>query len=360
MTAGSKVEDLIRQQIAQKAADARAASAAATIIKNVEPEEKIERVKPVLQAGQKWASDVVGVNVSDDLDFPVSIFEDESWHEKIRAFIPSPRKNYVIQTDAALDILRAWQMKDRTLITGPTGAGKSTLAEHLCGLVRRPFVRVNATGDMDSSMVFGQLTARDGSTEWVDGVVTEAVRYGAVLAWDEWDVTPPEIMMGMQWLLEDEGKLFLKEMPGTAADKFITPHEESRVICLGNTLGQGDETGRHAGTTPQNTATLDRFGTCIHLTYLDPKHEATILHGAAKIEKKTVVNLIKFAGQVRTAYEQGSLSLTMSPRSLIAIAKKIEFGLSPKQATDKVYLNKLNTTQRRLASEFFDKVFGRV
>ena len=67
-------------------------------------------------------------------------------------------------------------------------------------------------------MIFGQLTAKGGSTIWEDGAVTEAVKYGAVFAWDEWDVTPPEISMGLQWLLEDNGKLLLKEKPGAIKD----------------------------------------------------------------------------------------------------------------------------------------------
>src|ERR1019366_1575403 len=105
--------------------------------------------------------------------------------------------------------------EEKVLIYGPTGAGKSSIVEQLCAYVGRPFIRINCTGDMDSSMIFGQLVVRDGATVWVDGTVTEAVKYGAVFAWDEWDVTPPEISMGLQWLLEKDGKLFLKEMPGS-------------------------------------------------------------------------------------------------------------------------------------------------
>lgn len=333
--------------------------AAATELVPIEAE--VVREKKTCATGYKWASEVIGDNgITEAEDFPVRVHEDEDFPTQIRMFIPEPRKHYVIQKDQALDILRAWEINDRVLITGPTGAGKSTLVEHLCGLVRRPFVRVNATGDMDSSMIFGQLTAANGSTVWQDGTVTEAVRYGAVLAWDEWDVTPPEIMMGMQWLLEDEGKLFLKEMPGTAADKFVIPDSKFRVVCLGNTLGQGDETGQHAGTTPQNTATLDRFGTSIKLGYLSPEHEINVIKGACpKITKKIAERLVKFAGMVRTSHGQGNLALTMSPRSLIGIAKKVEFGMTVADATQRQYLNKLNTTQRRVADELFDRVFGR-
>lgn len=311
-----------------------------------------------LPEGHKWASDVIGSKL--EQDFPVRIFTDTDWDERIRAFIPEPKRGYIIQVEQAVDILQAWESGDKVLISGPTGAGKSSLVEHLCALVRRPFVRFNATGDMDSSMIFGQLTARDGSTIWVDGVVTEGVRYGAVIAWDEFDVTPPEISMGMQWLLEDDGKLFLKEMPGTAVDKFIIPHEHNRIVCLGNTLGAGDESGRHAGVNVQNSATIDRFGTCIKLGYLPVSHEVSMLTSVVNGFTKANANkLVKFAALVRQGYETGSLGYTMSPRALIAIAKKMtQWGMSARQASEKVYFNKLNASQRRAAEQLFDKVYG--
>ena len=355
-------EQLVKQAMLEQLRKQQGMAAVTAVATEVVPlEQEVERAKKTLAEGYKWASDVIGnTSLSDDEDFPVRVYATAYFPEKVRLFIPAPRNGYVIQKEQALDILRAWEIGDRTLITGPTGAGKSTLVEHLCALTNRPFVRVNATGDMDSSMIFGQLTAANGSTIWQDGTVTEAVRYGAVLAWDEWDVTPPEIMMGMQWLLEDEGKLFLKEMPGTAADKFIIPHDDFRIVCLGNTLGQGDETGQHAGTTPQNTATLDRFGTSIKLGYLAPEHEVNVIKGACpKVTKRIAEKLVKFAALVRTAHGQGNLALTMSPRSLIGIAKKVEFGMTIAAATQRQYLNKLNTTQRRIADELFDKVFGR-
>jgi cobaltochelatase CobS len=308
--------------------------------------------------GSKWASDVIGSKIADD--FPVRIYDDAHWSEKIRPFIPSPKKGYVIQMEQALDILRAWEMGDKTLISGPTGAGKSSLVEHLCALTRRPFVRFNATGDMDSSMIFGQLTAQDGSTVWVDGVVTEAVRYGAICCWDEYDVTPPEISMGMQWLLEEDGKLFLKEMPGTAAEKFIVPHADFRLVCIGNTVGAGDESGHHAGVNVQNSATIDRFGTAIKLGYLPAKHEIEMIVNVIDgMTKQAADKLVKFAALIRQGYEQNTLGYTMSPRALLAIAKKmVMWGLTPRLACEKVYFNKLNASQRRAAEQLFDKVYG--
>lgn len=358
-TSRSALEDSIKKEM--MAMLAKAKPEAAKVVEQViaaAPEPVAPRFTH-LPEGHKWASDVIGIKL-DANDFPVRVFSPEFWDEKVRAFIPEAKKGYVIQVDAAVDILRAWEMNDRVLISGPTGAGKSSLVEHLCALVCRPFVRFNATGDMDSSMIFGQLTARDGSTVWVDGVVTEAVKYGAVCAWDEYDVTPPEISMGMQWLLEENGKLFLKEMPGAASDKFIIPHDHFRLVCLGNTLGSGDESGHHAGVNVQNSATIDRFGTAVKLGYLPAKHEIQMIVNVIDgFTKANADKLVKFAALIRQGYETSALGYTMSPRALLAIAKKMQlWGLTPRAATEKVYFNKLNASQRRAAEQMFDKVYG--
>jgi cobaltochelatase CobS len=214
---------------------------------------------------------------------------------------------------------------------------------------------------MDSSMIFGQLTAKDGSTVWVDGVVTDAVKYGAVFAWDEWDVTPPEISMGLQWLLEDEGKLFLKEMPGNTRDKQIVPHEHFRIVAIGNTQGQGDDTGAHAGTNVQNSATLDRFGTAVYVDYLHPLVEERMLRNQypATVTSKSAKELIKLANLIRQGYKASQFNLTISPRSLFSICRKVSSGYSLKKAFTLVYLNKLNDTQRKVADELFSKVYGK-
>lgn len=292
-------------------------------------------------------------------NFGVTVFSEDDWDERIIDFIPTVDPMYVFDKDITMNVLKAWELNEKVLCYGPTGSGKSTLIEQLCALTKRPFVRVNCTGDMDTSMMFGQLTASSGSTIWVDGVITEAVKYGAVFAWDEWDVTPPEISMGLQWLLEDNGKLFLKEMPGSTKEKQIIPHENFRLVAIGNTQGQGDDTGAHAGTNVQNSATLDRFGTAVYIDYLDaPVEEKILTKKFPTLAGKAAKELVKLANLIRTGYKAGQFNLTMSPRSLISICNKATTGTSLHTAFALVYLNKLNDTQRKVAHELFTKVYG--
>jgi len=339
MSSSEKVEDLVKKAL-KEAMEKRKVSAT-TIPPEIasvavtdevsvveKPTEDILKLVKV-KSNQKMFSVVTGNLVDLNLDFPVTVFYDYKWDERIASFIPEVDPEYVIDTDLAMSILRAWEMNEKVLCYGPTGAGKSSLVEQLCARTARPFVRINCTGDMDSSMIFGQLTAKDGSTQWVDGAVTEAVRYGAVFAWDEWDVTPPEISMGLQWLLEDNGKLFLKEMPGNTKDR-------------------------------QNSATLDRFGTAVYIGYLAPDVEEKMIQNkwSSVITKKATKELVKLANLVRQGYITGQLNLTLSPRSLFSICKKLSYGSTLSKAYQLVYLNKLSDTQRKVANELFVKIYG--
>lgn len=363
-----KVEDLVKKAL-KEALDKRKttiATPALPVTMDDDDEELVECgvettvfAKVELKDSQSWFSNVVGLKGDKD-DFPVTIFDGYDWDSRVSPFIPAINEAYVIDKELASNVLRAWELNEKVLCFGPTGAGKSSLIEQLCARTKRPFIRVNCTGDMDSSMIFGQLTAKDGSTHWVDGAVTEAVKYGAVFAWDEWDVTPPEISMGLQWLLEDEGKLFLKEMPGSTTDKQIIPHENFRIVAIGNTQGQGDESGAHAGTNVQNSATLDRFGTAVYIDYLRPDIEEKMLKNKFKdINVKAIKELVKLANLIRTGYKASQFSLTMSPRSLFSICRKVQTGCELKQAFALVYLNKLNDTQRKVADELYTKVYGK-
>lgn len=370
VAASAKVEDMVKRAI-REALEKRKIAGVAPVGEEVPDMEEEVKAPPkeyeglaecILGDDQVKFSTLLNLKtLTAGNDFAVTIYKTELWDESIRDFIPKIDPDYLIPVETASSILLAWELDEKVLCYGPTGAGKSTLVEQLCALTKRPFIRINCTGDMDSSMIFGQLTAKDGSTVWVDGPVTEAVRHGAVFAWDEWDVTPPEIAMGLQWLLEDNGKLFLKEMPGTSQDKLVIPHKHFKLVAIGNTQGQGDDTGAHAGTNVQNSATLDRFGTAIYVDYLSHDAEENILK--KKFSENPIVTeyiqpLVKVANLVRSAYRAGQLSLTMSPRTLISVCRKVAVGRSLHEALANVYLNKLSGVQAKVAKELVVKIMG--
>jgi cobaltochelatase CobS len=174
---------------------------------------------------------------------------------------------------------------------------------------------------------------------------------------DEWELMPAEIAMGMQNLLEDGGYLYLKEKPGTSEDRTVQPHNNFRLVFAGNTVGQGDTTGAFSGVGVQNTATIDRFTNTIRLGYLNSKHEINIITSKSNVSEKIASDMVKLATLVRTAYEQGKLGLTMSPRTLINWARKQQrYDVS--YALQVSFLEKLTPDDAKSVQELYTKVFG--
>jgi MoxR-like ATPase len=309
----------------------------------------------MLEYGHVWFSDVFGYKPKFG-DFGVRVL-DNPLDPEIARLIPTVDSDYVLQKDEAALLVAGMMDNDKTLITGPTGSGKSSLVKYVCAKLNRPFIRINMSGDVESAALFGTLVVRGGATVWEDGAITEAAKYGAVCLVDEWELMPAEIAMGMQNLLEDGGYLYLKEKPGTSDERTVHPNDDFRLVFAGNTVGQGDVTGAFSGVGVQNTATIDRFTNTIRLGYLSQKHEVDIITSKSSVDKKVATDMVRLASLVRTAYEQGKVGLTISPRTLINWARKQQ-RYDVQYALQVSYLEKLTPDDSKSVSELYTKVFG--
>jgi MoxR-like ATPase len=341
------VNDRVAKAIAEHLGKTPSKPAVATVA--------MEKKPLVVAEDQKLFSEVFGYKPATG-DFAVTILPDNS-NPDIARLVPNIDTEYVVQQEQAALLVAGIEDGDKTLLTGPTGSGKSSLIKYVCAMLNRPFIRINMSGDVESASLFGTLVVRGGATVWEDGAVTEAAKHGAVCLVDEWELMPAEIAMGMQNLLEDGGYLYLKEKPGTSDDRTVNPHADFRLVFAGNTTGQGDMTGAFTGVGIQNTATIDRFTNTIRLDYLSQAHEVKIITSKTNVADNVAKNMVRFAGLVRNAYDSGKLGLTVSPRTLINWAKKCQrYELS--YALNVCYLCKLSADDSKSVLEMYNKVFG--
>lgn len=281
--------------------------------------------------------------------------------ENLRAFIPVVDTNYVLPEEATSVLVYALEENQFVNMVGPTGSGKSTLVEQVCAHLGRPFFRFNGRGDMETSSLFGMMVVQDGATVWKDGTFTEAVKKGAVVLFDEYTATPPEINLALQWLREHGGKLLLTDMPGEMSERLIIPHAEFRLVCADNTRGLGDNGDRFAGTNIQNSASLNRFDITIEHNYMPQKKEAEIITNKySGITPKAAEYMVKLASLIRTSYEKGDVSVTLSPRNLLSWAKKAVDWDSMEHSFMFTYFNMLPTDSEKTAVKgFYKTVFDK-
>jgi cobaltochelatase CobS len=322
-----------------------------------DPEKPLFEGDKVELTGDRMFSEIFGFLPEGYPDFGI---KNKRVSSEVKTFVPPIKKfdNYCPQEEAIYKVVLGMEMGDNINIAGPTGSGKSSMVEYICAKLKRPFIRMNGRGDIETSSFLGQIVVKDGALVWKDGMFTVAVKHGAVFCSDEWTVNPPEINMAMQWVMEDGGKLLLSDCPED--EKLISPHKDFRLVCTDNTRGLGDDKGAFAAVNVQNTATLDRFGTVLYLDYLDKAHETGVIKAAyPNLTDALSSKMLQFAELIRRGYEEESLSLTMSPRTLLNWTKKSLFFNDAGKALHVCFYEKLpNDAERSHVKDLYRTVFN--
>lgn len=110
--------------------------------------------------------------------------------------------------------------------SGPAGSGKTTVAKIIAGALNLPLRLVTGKAGVDSSVYLGyeSIQSQNGTsvTKWHDGPITEAVRYGALLLFDEVNLTSPEVIGTLNTLLDDTRALVLDNGEVVKADPRFT------------------------------------------------------------------------------------------------------------------------------------------
>lgn len=307
------------------------------------------------------------------LDIPITIFKDSDWaDEEIRNCIPANTGEWFEGFDPDMSVLRhvlvSLENNLKLMMHGPSGTGKTAIIKYACALTRRPYIRIQMTGDTMSDSILGSRSVEGTEIVWHDGLLTKAARKGAVLAVDEWEVTPPEIMFAMQEVLEKGGQLTLRDFPSTRlTDKMVAPHKEYRMCFCGNTLGQGDSTGAFAGTTVQNSATINRFQVIVHVGHASVDKYVKVLndwvpdfntvYGNPGLDRK-LAQLIHDVQQAYRGVGSKSLNVDAGFRTLEIIADLMKSYGDPKIAIQMAIGNKCDEVSKPILSDMFHQLTG--
>ena len=296
-------------------------------------------------------------------DMAILVHDAEEFPENVRVHIPEIDPNYRPNLKSLCELAYAIeQTNTNILLTGLPSVGKSSLVKYYCALTKRPLYRFNYNGTMDSSSILGTFSARNGTTEWHDGFLTEGIQVPyAVLLHDEWTTAPPETMMSLQNVLELNGYLILPDKPGSSEDKIVRPAGNVRHVFADNTKGNGDVSGKFVGTQPQNTATLDRIGSFIQVDFLDIKDEIAMLKASyPAATDKLLEAMCRVANLARGSYTKGDLSVVMSARVLFSW---VQHSLNLKdymKGLEIAYLNRFDSpSEQEAIKAIVETVFGR-
>lgn len=186
----------------------------------------------------------------------IALVEQEQLHRSTREHTSNARNliqvGGYISPDPYLweDVLVSIVLKKPVLLKGPSGAGKTKLAQSVSDYFTQPMQSVNCSVDLDAESLLGFKTiiSKDGDTviEFVEGPVVQAMKKGHILYIDEINMARPETLPILHSVL-DHRRMLTNPFTG----EVIYAHEDFTVISA---INEG-----YVGTSPMNEALKNRF-----------------------------------------------------------------------------------------------------
>lgn len=198
-------------------------------------------------------------------------------------------------------IVRAVAAGTTPFLVGPAGSGKTTLAQQVCKVLKRPFyMEARVTSE------FKLIGFIDAAGHVVRTQFREAYENGGGFLFDEVDASDPDAMTAFNAALANGVCAF--------PDGLVKAHPDFFAIAAGNTFGRGADR-QYVGRNQLDAATLDRFQT-YEVDY-DEQLELALAGD---------VDWARWVQRVRAAVEAEKVRHVVSPRASIAGAKLLAAG----------------------------------
>lgn len=191
----------------------------------------------------------------------------------------------------------AMQRQLNVLLEGPSGSGKTTAVMAYAALRQYPFYSVSSSVGLEPSQLFGKYVPdeHDVGFVWIDGPVTQLVRYGGLLLLNELNFMPDRVGTVLFSLLDNRREIQLVDHKG----EVIRAHKELLIVA--------DMNPDYEGTRPLNKALRNRFRIQLHWDY-DSDVESQLVH---------MESLRSMANMIRNEAAKGTYETPVSTNMLM-------------------------------------------
>jgi nitric oxide reductase NorQ protein len=244
------------------------------------------------------------------------------------------------------DVLISIVLKKPVLLKGPSGAGKTKLAQTISHYFNQPMQSINCSVDLDAEALLGFKTiiSKDGETviEFVEGPVVQAMKKGHILYIDEINMARPETLPILHSVL-DHRRMLTNPFTG----EVIFAHEDFTVISA---INEG-----YVGTSPMNEALKNRFVSFTVPYLTGDQLELVMSDTYPNASKQLIETFLHISNDLKKQVMNGLLSdEAASVRSLLD-AMGLAQHIPVKRAVQYAIAEKLDDTiERRLVMELVD------